>query len=136
MSFGEAIKSGFKNYAVFEGRAGRAEYWWWWLFQFIVLTVLGIIAAATSTAVIVRALSGEIDPIVFVVNGFGFTLFYLATFGLFIPHLSITVRRLRDTGRKAWYLLLALVPVAGSLTILIMLMQRSKEAPGISAASE
>lgn len=132
MNFGQAIKSGFKNYAVFEGRAARAEYWWWWLFTFIVMTALWIFFLIVGGINFVNMLivstenSAMFDPTLVLVSGFAGAVLWLAHWGLFIPSLSILVRRLRDTGRKAWYLLLVLVPLFGSLAIIVMLLQPSK----------
>lgn len=133
MNFGQAIKSGFKNYAVFEGRATRAEYWWWWLFTFLVMTVLWIFFLIVGgidfvNMIILSTQFGyTVDPTLLVVSGFAGAILWLAHWGLFIPSLSILVRRLRDTGRKAWYLLLVLVPLFGSIAIIVMLLQPTKE---------
>jgi len=134
MNFGQAIKSGFKNYAVFEGRATRAEYWWWWLFTFIVMTALWVLFLIVGGINFVNMLivsteySAMFDPTLLVVSGFAAAVLWLAHWGLFIPSLSILVRRLRDSGRKAWYLLLVLVPLFGSIAIIVMLLQPSKDA--------
>ncbi|GEQ85714.1 inner membrane protein YhaI [Patiriisocius marinistellae] len=50
-------------------------------------------------------------------------------FSLFIafPFLSLTVRRLHDTNRSGWWLLLHLIPILGSIILLILLMQKSKK---------
>ena len=133
MNFGQAIKSGFKNYAVFEGRATRAEYWWWWLFTILVMTVLWIFFLIVGginfvNMIILSTQFGyTVDPTLLVVSGFAGAILWLAHWGLFIPSLSILVRRLRDTGRKAWYLLLVLVPLFGSIAIIVMLLQPTKE---------
>ncbi len=84
MSFGEAIKSGFRNYVTFSGRATRSEYWYWTLFM-----VLGSVGAFILD-------SG--------LGTFGMLggLFALA---MFLPANAVSVRRLHDTGRSAWWLL-------------------------------
>ncbi|MBY0531095.1 MAG: DUF805 domain-containing protein [Xanthobacteraceae bacterium] len=93
MSFGDAIGECFFNYANFRDRAARAEYWWWMLFATVVL----LIALA-------------LDFLVF--RGWSIGPFYLV-FGLasVLPGLSVTVRRLHDTGRSGWWFM---IPV-GSL---------------------
>lgn len=133
MNFGQAIKAGFKNYAVFEGRASRAEYWWWWLFSFLVMAVLWIFFLIVgginlvNTIIVATQYGAVFDPTLVFVSGLAGAVLWLAHWGLFIPSLSILIRRLRDTGRKAWYLLLVLVPLFGSITILVMLLQPSKD---------
>ena len=82
MSFLDAIKSGFRNYANFKGRAGRSEYWWWVLF-----TVL--VEAAAS--------------------GFGDALGCLVTIALLLPSIAVGVRRMHDTNHRGWWILFPIV---------------------------
>ena len=90
----------FKKYAVFSGRAPRAEYWWFYLGTVIVQIPLTIIDK--------------------VIGGFGdFSLFSsLFSLATLIPWLAVTVRRLHDTDRSGWWLL---VLVAAFAVIGIML---------------
>lgn len=126
MNFGQAIKTVLSKYAVFEGKASRAEYWWWFLFNAIVIGGLWLVFLITSGATLLAGLSDMRGAPVFLVGGFAATLLQLAHLGLIIPNLAVTVRRFRDTGRKAWYLLLLLVPVAGLVTTLVIASQPSK----------
>ncbi|MGW3650449.1 DUF805 domain-containing protein [Streptomyces sp. NPDC000878] len=86
-----------KKYAVFSGRARRKEYWMAALFSVIISIVLAIVDAVIG----VQILS---------------TLYTLA---VLVPGLAITVRRLHDTGRSGWWLLFALVPLVGGITLLV-----------------
>lgn len=127
MNFGQAIKTVFSKYAVFEGRASRPEYWWWYLFTALVSLVLGIIAVATLGPVITAGTPDELLGVL-VLGSTGWLFFYyLVNLALFIPSLAVLVRRLRDTGRKAWYLLLILVPIAGGVTLFVITLLPSKE---------
>lgn len=94
MSFGDAIGECFFNYANFRDRAARAEYWWWALFASIVIVV-----AFVLDFLIFRGWS--IGPF--------FLVFWLAAL---LPSLSVTVRRLHDTGRSGWWLL---IPVGSAI---------------------
>jgi len=76
MSFVDAIKSGFRNYAKFRGRAGRSEYWWFFLFTVLAQTV-----------------ASSISP------DFG----NLVGLAVFLPGLAVHVRRMHDTGRSGWW---------------------------------
>ena len=49
MSFGEAVSSGFHNYATFDGRAVRSAYWYWELFIVLVAIVAAVIDAVLGT---------------------------------------------------------------------------------------
>lgn len=95
-----AIKTCFKKYGVFTGRAGRQEYWWFALFA---MAGFWIVAGAC-------ALCGALlnDP------KLGWTLFYVSA-GLWgaavgLPHAAVGARRLRDTGHSGWFMLAHLVP--------------------------
>lgn len=104
MSFGSAIQSFFSNYVNFSGRARRSEYWFSFLFVFL----LGIVA-------------GIIDVIVFGIDSDGVSpitvLLYLATF---IPMLAVSVRRLHDTGKFGWFLLVGLIPIVGPIMLIVV----------------
>jgi uncharacterized membrane protein YhaH (DUF805 family) len=88
MSFAEAIKSGFSNYAVFSGRAIRSEYWYWVLFAML---------GGLATAIIDSAIFASHSPL----N----SLFNLA---IFLPGLGLAIRRLHDLDRSGWWILITL----------------------------
>lgn len=89
MGFLEAVKACFGKYATFEGRARRSEYWWFALFNFLVGTLLGWI------------------PV----------LGWLICLALLLPGIAVCVRRLHDTGRSGWWLLLVLIPIVNLVLI-------------------
>jgi uncharacterized membrane protein YhaH (DUF805 family) len=91
MGFGEAIGETIFNYMNFRDRASRAEYWWWVLFAVIV----GIVAAILD---LLLFYGWENGPFAIVTN-----------LALFFPGLSVTVRRLHDTNRSGWWVLLLFV---------------------------
>lgn len=133
MNFGQAIKTVFSKYAVFEGRATRSEYWWWYLFVSLVNIVLAIIVMTAVTGVVgIDRLM--YDPYYFIVGAGGFLFLAAGVYlALFIPTLAVFIRRLRDTGRKAWYLLLLLVPYAGQITIFVITLFPSKKDEEVAA---
>ena len=106
MQFSDAIQTVFQKYAVFEGRAGRPEYWYWVLF-----TVLVSIAANILGEVI--GVTG---------NALG-ALFSLATL---VPSIAVGVRRLHDTGRSGWNLLWGVIPLLGWVVVLYFTVQPSE----------
>ncbi len=98
VSFTEAIKMALQqNYCNFSGRSSRSEYWWYCLFTFCLSFVLGIIFGSNSVA-------GE------AVQG-------VVSLALLLPGLGLAVRRLHDTGRSGWWLLLCLT-VIGAFVII------------------
>ena len=91
-----------KNYANFNGRARRKEYWYFALFNFIVAFVLGFIDGMTGSV------SSE--------GGIGL-LGGIYTLAVLIPGFAVSVRRLHDTERSGWWLLIALVPLIGAIVL-------------------
>lgn len=94
-----------KKYAVFDGRAQRAEYWYFFLFNIIIDIVLYIISALIGDDLNILGL-----------------LYGLA---LFIPGLAVAVRRLHDIGKSGWMLLINLIPIIGFIWFLILLIRDS-----------
>ncbi|MFF7329771.1 DUF805 domain-containing protein [Streptomyces sp. NPDC008150] len=99
-----------RNYVGFAGRARRREYWMFVLFNIlaaIVLPVLGVTVAILLQAG--TALEAVMIP---------YSLYLLATA---LPSLAVAFRRLHDTGRSGWWLLISFVPFAGAVTLLVFL---------------
>lgn len=95
-----------KKYTVFDGRATRSEYWYFVLFNAIIYIALSFIA-----------------PIIF--GGAGFLLALLYALGVLLPSIGVGIRRLHDTGRSGWWLLLSLIPFGG-LVVLFFCTQDSQ----------
>lgn len=112
MSFTDAIKTCFRKYATFSGRARRPEYWWFALFLFIGSVVLGFIDGALFGTVEVERAPGVYDVEVRSVLG---RIFALATL---IPALAVGWRRMHDTGRSGLFLLYPLIVMVGITTFL------------------
>lgn len=104
------------NYANFEGRARRQEYWMFILFNFIIQVGLWILF------VIFGAIS---PPLVFVP---GIALLIYALY-VFIPNLAVLVRRLHDTGNSGWMLLVSLIPLIGGIWLLVLLCTEGNYGP-------
>lgn len=102
MSFTDAVKSCFSQYAGFNGRARRSEYWFWYLFSAIVGSVVSIIAKNTSDLV-------SLVPLV-----------------ILVPSLAVEFRRLHDTGRSGAFVLLNFIPLIGQIILIIFCVQDSQ----------
>ena len=101
-----------KKYAVFSGRARRKEYWMFVLFNILIAMGLGFIDGITGMA-------SE--------GGMG-VLGGLYNLAILIPSLAVAVRRLHDTGRSGWYLLIAFIPIIGGLILLFFMIQEGEGA--------
>jgi uncharacterized membrane protein YhaH (DUF805 family) len=92
-----------KKYAVFDGRASRTEFWMYTLINIIVLIVLAII-----------------DHIIGTGFRFGGLLYDIYGLAVLLPGLGVAIRRLHDTGRSGWWMLLCLIPLV-SLVLIVFL---------------
>jgi uncharacterized membrane protein YhaH (DUF805 family) len=109
MDFGSAIKSFWTNYVNFKGRARRSEYW------FIALFLL---LANLATTVIDGAVFADNFGLFLEAGGWG-PVGVIWSIAVFLPSLAVLVRRLHDTGRSAWWLLIGLVPLAGVIVLFV-----------------
>ena len=120
-----------RRYADFQGRASRSEFWLFFLFCVMVSALAGILSGG-SMAWWTWGLGwgrhhgfhhwGGPFSGVFALAHAIFTLY------VFIPSLAVTVRRLHDSGKSAWWLLLVLIPAAGQLVLLIFMLLPSEAA--------
>ncbi len=99
-----------KKYAEFTGRARRSEYWLFTLFIVLVEIAYFILVSAIGGGT-----SGNMNAIGLVLSG----LYGLFVLGIIIPSLAVGFRRLHDTERSAWWLLIAFLPFIGGLVLLI-----------------
>lgn len=100
-----------KKYAVFSGRARRKEYWFfvlWYVIISIGLAILDNIIGTYSAKAGIGLLGG---------------IYALA---LLIPSISVSVRRLHDTGRTGWWLLIILIPLIGAIVLLVFMFLDSQ----------
>ncbi|MGW2841740.1 DUF805 domain-containing protein [Streptomyces sp. NPDC001493] len=93
-----------KNYVGFSGRARRKEFWMFALFNIIVAIVLFAIGAAIGSQF----------------------LYYIYALAVLLPGLAVTVRRLHDTGRSGWWILISFVPFVGGIILLVFLASEGK----------
>jgi uncharacterized membrane protein YhaH (DUF805 family) len=95
-----------KNYVGFYGRASRKEYWMFILFNFIFALILSIVENAIGLPYVLT------------------TIYYLA---LLLPSLAVSIRRLHDTGRSGWWVLISLIPLIGSIILIVFFCLESQE---------
>jgi uncharacterized membrane protein YhaH (DUF805 family) len=125
MNFQTSIKTCFNKYTDFTGRASRSEYWWFILFtvilQFVLQFIGGIISAITHSTS----------------NNLSFVLAFILFAVFFLPILAAAVRRLHDTDRSGWWILLNFVPLVGGIILLVFLVLEGTKGPnrfGLAAA--
>ncbi len=97
-----------QRFAKFDGRAGRGEFWWFVLANFIVYVALAILLQISNIFLIVER------------------LFALA---MIVPSIAVAIRRLHDTDKSGWLLLIGLVPLIGAIILLVFYIQEGTNGP-------
>ena len=89
-----------KRYAKFDGRAGRAEFWWFYLANLLAYVALMVLVAIAN---------------------FFFILYIGYALAVLIPSLAVGFRRLHDTNRSGWWVLISLIPIVGAIILIVFL---------------
>jgi uncharacterized membrane protein YhaH (DUF805 family) len=110
-----------KKYADFSGRARRSEYWLFTLFIIIVEVVYFALLGASGGF----SGGGQMSGLGMAASGL-YGLFILA---ILIPSIAVSFRRLHDTDRSAWWLLIGFIPLIGGLALLIFTLLPGTEGP-------
>lgn len=109
MSLTDAVRTVISKYADFSGRARRSEYWYWTLDLLLAYVVCVLLM------VVSRPLGG--------------LLYLVVALGAIVPTLAVGARRLHDTGRSGWMLLIGLIPLIGGIALLVFTVQDSNPGP-------
>jgi uncharacterized membrane protein YhaH (DUF805 family) len=109
MDFQTALRSFWKRYRDFRGRSRRSEYWFIQLF---------LVVTNIAVAIIDLALMGwDVDR--FIANGGGGIVGLVWILVTIVPALAVLVRRLHDTGKSGWWVLVGLLPLVGAIVLLV-----------------
>lgn len=90
-----------QNYAVFEGRSARPEFWYFKLFSLLIIAAASLIDAASGATI----------------------LYLIAVLVFIIPDIAVSVRRLHDIDRSGWWYLVAFVPLFGLILLIVFWCQ-------------
>ena len=92
-----------ENYANFDGRARRAEFWWYFLANLLISIAFNIV-----------------DAVIGLGMGAGIgVLGLIYSLAVLVPGLAVGVRRLHDTDKSGWWLLLVLIPIVGIIVLIV-----------------
>lgn len=105
-----------ERYAKFDGRAGRGEFWWFVLANFLVYVALAVLAQVSSVFLI---------------------LYFVYALAVIVPSIALAIRRLHDTNKSGWFLLIGLIPLVGAIVLLVFYIQEGTPGPNdFGAAAE
>jgi len=99
MNLIESVQKCYKNYANFEGRATRSEFWYFYLFFYLTIILGGIISSKI-----------DVDAV------YGIVAIFL--FGSIIPSAALTARRLHDVGKSGWWQVLGFIPYVNIIALI------------------
>ncbi len=102
------------NYANFTGRARRQEYW-----MFVLFNALIVFALIISLGFIGYLI--DVPEIV--------SLYVIYILAVFIPSLAVAVRRLHDTGKSGWFYLVGIIPIIGSIWLIVLFATEGDSGP-------
>ncbi len=108
----------FKKYVTVKGRASRSEYWWFTLFNVLVSLFIGF---GIGFITIILAWDTNFSDMVFDITINTLTLIIM------LPAICVSVRRLHDTDRRGWWVLLWLIPLVGGIVMLFFTCEKSME---------
>ena len=112
MGFGDSVRTCWKKYGDFDGRAVRSEFWWWVLFvgivQFAAAIVLTIVLIIFQNVGFLQWLS--------------VLIFMVIVLAFLLPSIAVSVRRLHDRDLSGWLYLLSFVPFGGLVLFIFYVM--------------
>jgi len=127
MGFGAAVQSAFKKTFNYQGRASRSEYWWFYLFYLLsftaLITVFMVILGIASDH---NRTNDSVNPMFGALGLLGF-LYLLA---MLVVQLPLSIRRLHDSGKSGFFLLLTFVPFGGIVLLVFFCL------PGTNGANQ
>ncbi|HCL69905.1 MAG: DUF805 domain-containing protein [Actinomycetales bacterium] len=103
MGFGDAVRTCWKKYGDFDGRAVRSEFWWWVLFMVLVQFAAAIVL--TIVLIIFQNLG--------FLQWLSVLIFMVIVLAFILPSIAVSVRRLHDRDLSGWFYLVGFVPFGG-----------------------
>ncbi len=118
MTLSESVKSCLNKYTTWKGRASRSEYWYFGLFNMLfaiaAIVVIGIVGSVIHLGILTVLL---------------YLVYLVASLGLVLPGIAVTIRRLHDTDHSGWWIWIALVPLLGAILLLVWYCTKGTTGP-------
>ncbi len=107
----------YRRYVDFSGRSDRKEFWYYLLFYVIVAAMLSVV----DRTLFPHTLDGDGDYLQ--------PLTSIFAIGSLVPSIAVSIRRMHDTGRSGWWVLIWLIPIIGWIWALVLCAQKGQPEP-------
>ncbi len=115
MTFADSVVYCLRNYGKFRGRAGRAEFWW-----FALAFVMAVFLPAIVQVILIDL---DLWRAARILDYFH----VIVILGGIVPFYAVASRRLHDTNRSAWWILIKFIPFIGGIILVVWLASRGSE---------
>ena len=126
MSFSEAVKTCFRKYADFSGRARRSEYWYFYLLTMLIVLFFYILLFVIAVANIDSGSDINFNTGAFAALLIIIAITTIVMLALVVPNIAVSVRRLHDIGKSGGYYFLCCIPYVGPIILLVFLAKDSE----------
>lgn len=119
----------FKKYATLTGRTSRKSFWWFTIISFIIGVILYIIDVKMGNIIGMShtAMHEGTEPVGRFMRPRIGLLSGIYGLIIFIPSLSILVRRLHDISRSGWWILIGIIPFLGQFILFVFTLLKGKD---------
>lgn len=116
-TIGQAFSRFWRKYATLHGRASRSEFWWW----FLIYAGVGVLLSVINQ-IVVGAAPPDQNTMSMIIRHSAETSIASSVWALInlVGGITITVRRLHDTNRRGWWWFIQLIPLVGSIIMIIL----------------
>jgi uncharacterized membrane protein YhaH (DUF805 family) len=108
-----------RKYAVFTGRASRSEFWYFELFNLVVACVIGFVAGL-ALGIYAGASGTRLDA------SAPSAIASIYALAVLLPAIGVSIRRLHDIGKSGWLILVGLIPILGTIYLIVLYCQDSE----------
>jgi uncharacterized membrane protein YhaH (DUF805 family) len=118
-----------RRYFDFNGRSRRKEYWMWFLFVIIGAIVFSILDTVLGLGGTTNTYSDFDSGASVGFNSTGGILSTVFMLAILIPNIAVGIRRLHDTDKSGWWILIGLIPLVGAIVLIVFFVSEGTRGP-------